>query len=247
VLLEHLGRLRKEEVSSKAAADFVTVADTESQKAILEVLRQRFPEHHVLSEEGVSETPKGYRWVVDPLDGTTNFIHGFPMFCVSVALELDGQAVVGVVYDPVRDELFSALRGQGAWLNGRPIRVSSLGAGQRALLATGFPFRMKELIGPYLEVFREVFLQVGDLRRAGSAALDLAYVAAGRLEGFFELGLKAWDVAAGGLLVKEAGGLCTDLSGGPRYTETGNIIAANGQDLHALLLRHLKRHFPEYS
>ncbi len=228
VILGGLGRLSAEDIDRKQAADFVTRIDTESEDAIIGAIREKHPEHIFLTEESLKESgPREYRWIIDPLDGTTNYIHQYPMFSVSIALEHRGEVVLGVVLDPLREELFCAQKGGGATLNGRPMRVSSVQRPGSCLVATGFPFRQKDMIGLYLEAFRKVFLGSGDLRRAGSAALDLSHLAAGRCEGFFELGLGAWDIAAGSILVKEAGGAVTDFGGGGDYLCTGNVVAGN--------------------
>jgi myo-inositol-1(or 4)-monophosphatase len=227
VILDRFGRLGPEDVDLKQASDFVTRVDRESEQLIISTVRARYPEHAFLAEESATDSGgRSPRWIIDPLDGTTNYIHGYPMFAVSIALEEEGRVSLGVVLDPLRDELFTAEREKGARLNGRPIRVSGLHSLDRALLGTGFPFRQKERLGQYLEAFKRLFVCTSGIRRAGSAALDLAHVAAGRLDGFFELGLSPWDVAAGSLLIEEAGGLVSDFGGGDAYLETGNIVAA---------------------
>src|SRR5208283_1527520 len=201
IIVENMGRLSKEDVSLKQVSDFVTRVDKESEACIIRIIKERFPDHHVLAEETVKETSReGYRWIIDPLDGTTNFIHQYPVFCVSIALELRREVIAGVIFDPLRKDLFSAEKGKGACLNEQPIRVSTISACPDSLLTTGFPFRRIEFIDPYLKLFKNLLLKVSDLRRAGSAAIDLAYLAAGRCEGFFEIGLSAWDIAAGSLI-----------------------------------------------
>ncbi len=243
VLLENLGSITSDEVRRKQTSDFVTRVDTESEEVIIETIKESFPDHTFLSEESLKDTiQEGYRWIIDPLDGTTNYIHGYPMFSISIALEYRGEIVVGVVLDPLRDELFTAMKGKGAFLNGEQIRVSDIASPETALLTTGFPFRAKEMIDEYLKLFRNLFLKSSDLRRAGSAALDLAYLACGRCDGFFELGLSPWDIAAGSLLIEEAGGVVTDFGGGRQYLQTGNIVAATPM-LHPLILEEIKRVF----
>ena len=228
IILDNLGRLSKDDVSLKQVSDFVTRADEESEACIVRIIRERYPDHHILAEETVKETVReGYRWIIDPLDGTTNFIHQYPVFCVSIALELQGKVVAGVIFDPLRKDLFFAEKGKGACLNEQPITVSTIKACPDSLITTGFPFRRKELIDPYLKLFKNVLFKVSDLRRAGSAALDLAYLAAGRCEGFFEIGLSPWDIAAGSLIIEEAGGVITDFGGGREYLSTGNVVAGN--------------------
>jgi len=228
IILDNLGRLSKDDVSLKQVSDFVTRADKEAEACIVRRIRERYPDHHVLAEETVKETAReGYRWIIDPLDGTTNFIHQYPVFCVSIALELQGKIITGVIFDPLRKDLFFAEKGKGAYLNEQPITASTTTACPDSLITTGFPFKKKELIDPYLKLFKNVLLKVSDLRRAGSAALDLAYLAAGRCEGFFEIGLSPWDIAAGSLIIEEAGGVITDFGGGDEYLSTGNVVAGN--------------------
>jgi myo-inositol-1(or 4)-monophosphatase len=228
IILENLGHLSISDIQTKQAFDFVTKVDRWSEAVIAQTIREKFPSHTFLAEETLKqEETDNYRWIVDPLDGTTNYIHGYPMFSVSIALEHRREIVVGVVYDPLKDELFHAVTGRGAFLNNRQITVSEIRLLERSLIATGFPFRAKKMIDLYLSAFKEIFLGVSDIRRAGSAAIDLAYVAAGRFEGFFELKLSPWDIAAGSLLIKEAGGLITDFGGGSDYLSTGNVVAGN--------------------
>lgn len=217
---------RRLEIATKAAHDFVTDVDRACEKLIVRAIERRFPDHAMVAEESHQNAIQdGFTWIVDPLDGTTNFIHGFPFFAVSMALALNGRIILGWVLDPLRGELFEAAAGAGASLNGRPLRVRSSGSLDDILLATGFPFREKALLAPYLAAFAAVFQRVGGIRRAGAAALDLAYVAAGRVDGFWELGLKPWDVAAGMLLIEEAGGLVTDFRGGDQALTCGHIVA----------------------
>jgi len=184
------------------------------------------------------------RWYVDPLDGTTNYIHAFPMFAASIALEVDGEIKVGVTYDPMRDECFHAVRGSGAYLNGKRIRVSTVSARNRTLFATGFPFRARQYLDDYLELFKYFFNNTRGIRRAGSATLDLAYIAAGRFDGFWELTLSPWDMAAGVVLVEEAGGTVTDFFGGGASLETGHIVASNGR-FHEWMLEEIQKVFPK--
>ncbi len=243
VILRNLGTLSDRDIGRKQASDFVTRVDRESEETIISTIRERFPSHIFLAEESVHQTQgEEHRWIIDPLDGTSNYIHQYPMFSVSIALELAGEVVLGVVLDPLRGELFCAEKSKGATLNGNPVRVSSVEMPASSLITTGFPFRQKDMIDPYLDAFKKVFLMAGDLRRAGSAALDLAHLAAGRCEGFFELGLSAWDLAAGAVLIKEAGGIITDFSGGDEYLRTGNVVAGNPQT-HERLLGVIKETF----
>jgi len=223
-------------VELKGLHDYVTDVDRQAEAAVVGYLRGRFPEHAFLAEEGHDDSPgEGCRWIVDPLDGTTNFIHGVGTFAVSVALE-DGRGLLAAaVYDPIRDEMFHAHRAGGARLDGRPIRCSRPVSFDEALIATGFPFRELARLDSYLKVFERFVRTSAGLRRAGSAALDLAYTACGRYDGFWEIGLSPWDVAAGALLVLEAGGTVTDLEGGDGYLETGDIIAGGPDTYRAML------------
>lgn len=229
----------------KQARDFVTEADAAAEDAIVSRLARAFPGHAIVAEEsGGLERTSPWRWVIDPLDGTTNFVHGFPVFAVSIALFEGDTPVLGLVVDVVRGEWFSGCAGEGAWVDdgdsrtSRPIRVSNAVEPEHRLVATGFPFRRPERMDLYLRAFRDVFARVGDLRRAGAAALDLAWTAAGRVEGFWEIGLSPWDIAAGEVLVLEAGGRVTDWSGGLDHRQTGWIVAA-GPTVHAILVEAL--------
>ena len=227
IVVEHLGKISQKDIDIKQASDFVTVVDRESEKIIIDTIKEHFPDHLLLAEESLKECGKEtYRWIIDPLDGTTNYIHSYPVFSISIALEYAGEIIIGVTLDPLRNELFWAEKGSGAYLNCLPMEVSKVNIGE-SLVTTGFPFRSKEMIDHYLQLFKNIFLNVSDLRRAGSAALDLAYLACGRCDGFFELGLSPWDIAAGSLLIKEAGGIVTDFGGGSNYIWTGNIVAGN--------------------
>ncbi len=229
-------------VEYKGEVDLVTVADRKSEALIVHRIQARWPKHDVLGEEGASiETGSDYRWYVDPLDGTTNFAHGFPVFCVSLALEWKGQRIAGVVYDPTRDELFSAERGSGAYLNGEPIRVSKVANLAECLVATGFPSHKRHK-NPNIFFYHQITLRTHGVRRAGSAALDLASVASGRFDGFWEFNLNPWDTAAGVLLVEEAGGVVTDFSGGPFQLNSRETVASNGL-VHPALLREFEAIF----
>jgi len=228
VILDNLGRISKKEIGRKQTADFVTRIDRESEKIIIDTIKESFPDHFFLAEESVKEDKtEGYRWIIDPLDGTTNYIHRYPVFSVSIAQEYKSEVILGVIYDPLREELFTAEKGKGAFLNKQPIKVSEVSSLKDSLITTGFPFRSKGFIDMYLKLFKNVFHKVSDLRRAGSAALDLAYLACGRCEGFFEIGLSPWDIAAGDILIKEAGGVITDFGGGHDHLLTGNVVAGN--------------------
>jgi myo-inositol-1(or 4)-monophosphatase len=226
---------RRVKVEYKADVDLVTEADRASEKLILERIRFQFPKHDVIGEEGARIEQGGdYRWYVDPLDGTTNFAHGFPVFCVSLGIEHQGQRVAGVVYDPTRDELFSAGLGKGAFLNGQSIQVSKTARLTECLLATGFPSQKRHK-NPNIYFYHQLTLRTHGVRRAGSAALDLCSVASGRFDGFWEFNLNPWDTAAGALIAEEAGGKVTDFSGGPFQIASREVMASNGLVHDALL------------
>jgi len=213
-------------VTTKSRNDFVTEVDKHAEMAIIDTLHNSYPNHAFLAEESGQQGDSPYIWIIDPLDGTTNYLHGFPQYAVSIALQHKGELVQAVVYDPLRQELFTASRGEGAMLNNRRIRVSKQKHLEGALLGTGFPFKEQERLDEYLESFKTLFPMTAGIRRAGAASLDLAYVACGRLDGFWEFGLKPWDMAAGALLIKEAGGMISDICGNENYLETGNIVTA---------------------
>jgi len=234
------------QAETKAPNDPVSEADRESERVILGTLRERFPEHQILSEESgrVGESSGAFEWVVDPLDGTSNFLAGLPIFAISVACRHRGETVVGVVLDPCRDELYTATRGGGSFLNDRPLQVSSRPSIGGGFIATGYPFRARGALDVYLAIFREIFLETRSIRRCGAAALDLAHTAAGIYDGFFEFRLSAWDVAAGALLIAEAGGVVTDLDGGQSWLDSGNVLAGP-VPVHADLVRLVARHASE--
>ena len=231
-------------VRTKAAHDYVSEVDQEAERTIVETLRSAYPEHAILAEEGGASGSSDYVWIVDPLDGTTNFLHGFPQYAVSIALMHRGVITQAVVYDPNRNDLFTASRGRGAYLNEHRIRVSRRARLSESLIGTGFPFRQFKHLDTYLAILREVMQKAPGVRRAGSAALDLAYVAAGRLDAFWEFGLSPWDIAAGALLVIEAGGLIGDLEGNEDYLKSGNVIAGNPK-VFAQMVQLIGAHLPE--
>ncbi|HLG13169.1 MAG TPA: inositol monophosphatase family protein [Blastocatellia bacterium] len=217
------------EVTHKGAINLVTEVDLASEQLIREAMATHYPRHEVLAEEGgLHDRQSEYRWVVDPLDGTTNYAHGYPIFAVSIALEYKGEIVLGVVYDPTRDELFTAEKSGGAALNNRPIHVSATGELMQSLLSTGFPYDIKTSKMTNLDHWSNFAMNAQALRRDGAAALDLCYVACGRFDGFWELNLGPWDTAAGALIVKEAGGRVTDFSGGEFSIYKPEVIASNG-------------------
>jgi myo-inositol-1(or 4)-monophosphatase len=225
-------------VTSKGHADFVTQVDRAAEQAIIETLSQAYPDHCFLAEESGTRRPQNasdYTWIIDPLDGTTNFIHGFPQYAVSIGCQHAGQITQAVVYDPTRNDLFTATRGRGAFLNDRRLRVSRRTQLKESLIGTGFPFRSLEHLDRYLQLFKRVTLHTSGIRRPGAAALDLSYVAAGRLDGFWEFGLSPWDVAAGSLLVIEAGGLIADDEGNAAYLQSGNVVCGTPKIFEQLL------------
>ena len=225
IMVRQLNRLDTLEVVEKGRNDFVTQVDRQAEEAIIEIIHDHYPEHAIIAEESGASGEHSVQWIIDPLDGTTNFMHGFPVFSVSIAVMEDGELQHGVVYDPLRQEIFSASRGQGAQLDGRKIRVSKQSSLRGALIATGFPYRMaEEHIDLYLGMLRKVMLETAGVRRPGSAALDLCYLAAGRVDGFWELGLSKWDIAAGALIIREAGGRISDFRGTDAFLESGNVV-----------------------
>jgi len=227
IILRNIDKLDRLTIEVKADNDFVTKVDRKAEEVILNTLQQAYPTHGIIAEEsGTHNEDSEYQWIIDPLDGTTNFLHGFPQYAVSIGLQHKGRMEVGVIFDPIKNELFTAARGDGAQLNGRRIRVTPRKGLAHSLIGTGFPFKQPQYLDTYLASFKAVHPKVAGIRRAGSAALDLAYVAAGRLDGFWEIGLNNWDMAAGVLLVREAGGIVTDFSGEGNYLETGNVVAA---------------------
>lgn len=224
----------------KGVNDLVTEADVATQEAVVEAIREHFPDDHILAEESENEhrLPPGRAWIIDPIDGTTNFTYGFPVYCVSVGFWIDGEPESAVVIEVNRDEEFTARKSQGAWLNGRAIRISEKMEPETALIGTGFPYNDHSMIEEYYDLFRILSGEVQGIRRPGSAAYDLCCVAAGRFQGFYEYALKAWDVAAAGLIVKEAGGVVTDWNGGDEWL-TGERIVAGNKAIHRYLLKRI--------
>jgi myo-inositol-1(or 4)-monophosphatase len=224
-LIKKMVNLEKLKVEQKGHNDFVSEADLAAEKAIINCILKHYPEHAILAEESGVQGESDTVWIIDPLDGTTNFLHGFPVFAVSIGVQVNGRMEHGVVYDPLRQELFTATRGQGAHLEGRRIRVSGQKQPERSLIGTGFPYRQADQeIGPYMEMLGKVLAGTAGVRRPGAAALDLAYVAAGRLDAFWETGLKPWDLAAGSLLIREAGGIISGLDGSEGFLDSGHVL-----------------------
>lgn len=245
VLLQYWEQLGKDDADLKSRHDWVSRADRESEQAIVDFIREQHPDDAFLGEEsGMSAGSSARTWICDPLDGTSNYLQHFPFWSVSIGLRRGDEMIAGVIYEPLRDLFFTAERGAGAFRNGERMRVSSHGRVEASFLATGFPFRAQEYVDSYVRIFTDVIRIAKGVRRAGSAALDLAYTAAGVFDGFFEMHLAAWDVAAGSLLVTEAGGRMSDFSGGQRWLERGNVVGAS-PGVHEELLRLIARHTSE--
>lgn len=246
IQLEHFGNLQQ--IRKKGSIDLVTEVDVEVERVFRALIAERFPGHRVLAEElgagGEGDAASPYCWIFDPVDGTTNYAHGLPIFCSSLALEVDGRVEVGAVYDPTRRELFTAERGVGARLNGVPLRVSESAAMIDSMLCTGFPYHVHEIVDEVVGLFGSFVGRARAVRRLGSAAIDLCYVAAGRLDGFWERFLSPWDIAAGALMVEEAGGRVTDFTGGPFNARDREVVASNGlihEDMLATIAGHRSR------
>src|SRR3954471_529154 len=230
------------QIDKKGTIDLVTEVDIAVERMFRAMIAERFPDHQVLAEEmgGAATAPAGPCWVFDPIDGTTNFAHGLPIFCSSLALEIDGVAEIGAIYDPTRKELFTAERGGGAYLNGRPLRVSSADTLVDALLVTGFPYDVHERVDEIVGLFAAFVGRARAVRRLGSAAIDLCYVAAGRMDGFWESDLKPWDIAGGALIVSEAGGTVTSMTGQP-FSSRGRHVLASNSHIHPAMLEVIRR------
>lgn len=241
VLMEYFGKLSSLEIEEKSKNDYVTEADKKSEMVIIKTIQGYFPQHTIIAEESGGKEGNEWKWYIDPLDGTKNFIHGLPVFCVSIGVEREDELVAAVIGAPALGEVYVAEKGSGAYCNGKRINVSNRPFDE-ALVATGFPFRGKNLLDDYLVCFKEVFLKVSGVRRCGSAAMDLAYTAKGVFDGFWEMSLHPWDIAAGVLLVEEAGGVVSDFKGEKGYLESGNIIGASKNTyagLYEIVNRHL--------
>ena len=240
IIIKYSNRIDQLNVTCKDRNDYVSEVDRQAEDEIVAVIRKAFPDHSILAEEsGQHKGDEDFQWIIDPLDGTTNFLHGFPQFAVSIAMKQKGRLEHAVIYDPMRQELFTASRGCGAFLDNRRIRVSKQKGLEGALLGTGFPYKDMQHLDSYLETFKALIVDSAGIRRPGSAALDLAYVAAGRLDGFWEIGLNVWDIAAGVLLVREAGGLVGDFDGGHDFLKSGDIVAA-APKLFPTMLREIR-------
>ncbi len=228
-------------ITKKSHADFVSEVDRAAEQTIMETLLEAYPDHAILAEESGVHGESEYVWIIDPLDGTTNFLHGVPQFAVSIALQHKGIITQAVIYDPTKNELFTASRGRGAFLNDKRLRVTKRIHLADSLIGTGFPYTRFEHMDAYIGIFKELMQKTSGLRRPGSAALDLAWVAAGRYDGFFETGLKVWDIAAGTLMITESGGMVSDLAGEDKFLKTGHICAGN-PNIHPLLLQVIAPH-----
>jgi len=237
IIMQATEQLEKVEVEQKGSNDFVTSVDKEAEESIIYVIKKAYHDHGFICEESGESGNRDseYQWIIDPLDGTTNFIKGIPHFSVSIALKINGKTELALVLDPTRDELFTATRGAGCQFNTYRSRVTKAKDLKGTLIGTGFPFKFKHYKETYLSIFSDMFDDTADIRRSGSPALDLAYVAAGRLDGFWEIGLKPWNTAAGELLIKEAGGIVTDFTGGHGYVASGNIVVGNPKVVKAML------------
>ncbi|MCL4112760.1 UNVERIFIED_CONTAM: hypothetical protein GTU68_021778 [Idotea baltica] len=242
IIARSADRIDQLQIENKDKNDFVTEVDRAAEETIIGILRQAYPSHSFLGEESGEHKPNDateYEWIIDPLDGTTNFLYGIPHYAVSIALKKDGKLDQAVVYDPMKDDLFHATRGGGAFLNSRRIRVSKRLSLENAVLATGMPFRedQDEIFDDYINTLKVLKVGTAGIRRFGAASLDLAYVAAGRYDGFWEFGLKPWDIAAGALLVQEAGGIVGDLNGGTSHMKSGDIVASNPKVFKSMIKR----------
>ena len=241
-IMRYARRVHQLDVRSKSRNELVSKVDIMAEELIVSTIQERYPDHAVLGEESGQQGESDTVWIIDPLDGTTNYLHGFPMYAVSIGVQVKGRMEVGVVYDPYRQELFTAVRGSGAQLDDRKLRMDRNKSLEGSLIGTGFPYRENDRwMETYLHQFRDVMGVAGDVRRPGSAALDLSYLAAGRLDGFWEFGLQPWDIAAGALIVREAGGIVSSITDDGDYMETGNLIAGPLK-LHSELEKLLKQH-----
>ncbi len=236
-IAKSLENAEKIQTTQKGSNDFVTNVDKEAEAIIVSTIKSSYPEHCIIAEEGglIEGKDKEVQWIIDPLDGTTNFVKGFPHFAVSIAVRFRGKTEVACVYDPMTNELFTAQRGAGAQLNNARIRVQPIKDLQGAVLATAFPFKQKQHSESFMKILSAMFVECADFRRTGSVALDLCYLAANRVDGYFELGLKPWDMAAGELIAREAGAIVTDFAGGTDYMQSGNIVASSPRGVKAIL------------
>ncbi len=243
VIMRHANQLERLTIESKGRNDFVSQVDRDAEYEIIEVLRRAYPDHAILAEETGRQGKGDYLWIIDPLDGTTNYLHGYPQYAVSIGLHYQDKPYQAVVFDPLKNELFTASRGAGAQINDRRMRVSGASSLEAALLATGFPYKNMDHLEVWIGTFRSLIPRVSGVRRAGSAALDLAHVACGRLDGFWEFGLNPWDLSAGCLLIEEAGGLVSDFCGGKHHVDKGHVIAGSPK-VYSEMLEHIRTNIP---
>ncbi|MBD3224734.1 MAG: inositol monophosphatase [Caldithrix sp.] len=245
ILLQHFRRIPESAIREKQKNDLISFVDEQAEQQIISAIHRDYPQHTILAEEsGHKQTDSAYQWIIDPLDGTKNYLAGIPVFAVSIAVQKNHELQAGVIYDPLRNELFRAEKGGGAYVNDQPIGVSATGQLQNSFLATGFPFKAKHLLSDYLKAFEDIFRTAVGMRRMGAAAIDLAYVACGRFDGFWELGLSPWDMAAGALIIREAGGHVSDFWNGEGFMDNSYVIASN-QLIHGELSDRLQQHFPQ--
>ncbi len=243
-IMRAMNHMDERKVTSKTHNDYVSDVDHQAEQEIIQIIRRAYPTHSILAEESGKVDGDDFVWIIDPLDGTTNYLHGFPQFSVSIAIRYKGRLEHGVIYDPLKEEIFTASRGEGAMLENRRLRVTPIKTLSGSLLGTGIPFKDQRYMDEYLQMLKVLSKDAAGIRRAGSAALDLAYVAAGRLDGFWELGLKPWDMAAGILMITEAGGVVTDLDGGDSFFESGNLLTANPK-LHIQMQSLINSYIPQ--
>jgi myo-inositol-1(or 4)-monophosphatase len=245
ILRNGFGTIRQDQIGLKGTGDFVSELDHQSEQAIIQHIKKTFPDHSVLAEEsGQAGEPSSIQWCIDPLDGTANYVQEIGHFSISIAVLKGNSVLLGVIYDPMRDEMFHAVRNEGAFLNSQKIRVSEKNDFSRAMLTTGFPWRSRPHLDSYLSSFKDIFLKSAGVRRMGSAALDLSYTACGRFDGFWEMGLKSWDISAGILMVKEAGGVVSDFNGGDNTMNSGNVVASNHR-LHPVIVNITRKYLSE--
>ncbi|MCB0284190.1 MAG: inositol monophosphatase [Calditrichaeota bacterium] len=246
ILMENFGKVKSADIRKKSQTDFLSYVDEQSEKVIINTIRAAFPDHSILAEESGADNQKNnYTWIIDPLDGTTNYLKSIPVFAVSIAVEFQKEIVAGVILDPVHNDLFYAAKGKGAFLNGNPVRVSQETNINESFFATGFPFKLKHKVPDYLNAFKNLFDHSVGARRMGAAAIDLAYVACGKFDGFWEIGLKPWDMAAGEILIREAGGIVTDFWNQPNHLNNSHLLTGN-PEIHRQMGELIRDVFPFY-
>ena len=245
ILKQHFRKINQHDIREKTKNDYLTFVDEKAEKKIIDIIQKKYPEHSILAEEsGKQNKDAEICWIIDPLDGTKNFINGIPIFAVSIAVQINEKIIASVVLDVMQDDLYSAEKSKGAFLNDSIINVSSENNIEKSLLATGFPFKNKIRLNPYMDCFKEIFYHCSGVRRMGAAAIDLAYVASGHFEAFWELGLNPWDMAGGELLITEAGGKVTDFWNEPNHLNNSYILASNNK-VHEIIIKIISKHFPK--